>query len=63
MVETISGTSYPEQIKIEFGNYSANLIDVTDQSVGLKLLTSFVDRQKLKLLMTSLACLLLLLNQ
>lgn len=63
MVETISGTSYPEQIKIEFGNYSVNLIDVADQSVGLKLLTSSVDRQKLKLLMTSLACLLSLLNQ
>lgn len=34
MVETISGTSHPEKIKIEFGNYSVNLIDVADQSVG-----------------------------
>lgn len=63
MVETFSGTSHSEQIKIEFNDYSVNLIDVADQSVGLKLLTSAVDRQKLKLLMTSLACLLSLLNQ
>lgn len=63
MVETISRTSYPEQLKIEISNYSVNLIDVAGPSVGLKLLSSSADRQKLKLLMTSLACLLSLLNQ
>lgn len=55
MVKTIFGTSYPEQIKIEFRNYSVNLMDAADQSIDLKLATSSVDRQKLKLLMTSLA--------
>lgn len=55
MAETISGTSYPEQMKIEFSHYSVNLMDATDLSVGLKLFASSVDRQKLKLLMTSLA--------
>lgn len=38
MVETISGTSYPEQMKIKFSNYSVNLIDAADKSVGLKFL-------------------------
>lgn len=63
MVKTIFGTSYPEQIKIEFRNYSVNLMDAADQSIDLKLATSSVDRQKLKLLMTSLAWLLSWLNQ
>lgn len=61
MVKTIFGTSYPEQIKIEFSNYS--VMDAADQSIDLKLATSSVDRQKLKLLMTSLAWLLSWLNQ
>lgn len=48
---------------MEFSNYSVNLMDAADQSVGLKLFPFSVDRQKLKLLMTSLALLLSLLNQ
>lgn len=50
-------------MKIEFSNYSGNLMDVADQSVGLKLFASSVARRRLKLLMSSLAWLLSLLDQ